>query len=195
MFAREYVIVSDCNWMNIQKNASSYIKDVLQKSYGDGYQIWGNPDRGLPTWCVVREPYDRYIAGLSYDIYYNQYSNWDNIFLNLLDTVQGSIGGTFRINGRVKHTLLQSNYFMFQPIDFFVKIEDVKEFCYINWQQESDDYNKVPTDFKKDVIKEIKSRKLEPQIRAMLANDNEIYNSILSSEKIWSWQNGSIVKG
>ena len=194
MFTREYLITQDFNWLNIQKNGSSYVKDVIQLYYENNYQVWGNPDRGLNTWCVIREPYERYIAGLSYDVYYNNYKNWDLIFDNLLETIQGPITGTFRVNGRVKHTLLQTNYFMFQPIDFFVKIDDLREFCIVNFGIESDDLNITPNEIKKEVLAEIKKRKLESKINAMLANDKDVYKAIIQSEKLWTWQNGPITQ-
>jgi len=193
MLEREWLVCPTHNYLVIQKCGNSYIRDVCHQVYGDKFHLARECNYRNLKWTVVRDPKERFISGLAYDIWKNNYSNFDGIFSNLNKLVQYPISSTFYNQGKVKHTILQSAYLIYQPIDVFVDIADLTEFTLHNFNITSETYNYVPGEFKVKVKEEIVSRGLEQRVDDILANDMYLYKQILNSDRLWCWQNGNVV--
>lgn len=192
MIDREWCVCPTHNYMVIQKCGNSYIRDIFKKIYQDDYIIAKEPNFRNIKWTVIRDPRDRFVSGLAYDIWKNNYTNYDKLFSNLESLMQNPISSTFYNSGKVKHTILQSSYLMLQYIDLFVDIKDLTEFCLLNFDETSDQTNKVPAELKTKVKEEIISRNMQQRIDDLLANDMYLYNQILNHDRLWCWQNGNV---
>jgi hypothetical protein len=193
MLEREWCVCPTHNYLVIQKCGNSYLRDIFQKIYGESYFLARECNFRNLKWTVVRDPKDRFISGLAYDLWKNNYSNFDKVFENLNKLVQYPISSTFYNQGKVKHTILQSAYLVFQPIDVFVNLPDLTEFVLHNFGITGEEYNKVPGEFKVQVKEEIVKRGIEQRVDDLLANDVYLYNQICNSDRLWCWQNGNVV--
>lgn len=193
MLEREWLVCPTHNYLVIQKCGNSYIRDICQQIYGNDHHLARECNYRNLKWTVVREPKERFISGLAYDIWKNNYNNFDSIFSNLNKLVQYPISSTFYNQGKVKHTILQSAYLIFQHIDVFVDMADLTEFSLHNFGIVTDKYNECPGEFKVQVKEEIVSRGIEQRLDDILANDVYLYKQIVNSDRLWCWQNGNVV--
>lgn len=193
MLEREWCVCPTHNYLVIQKCGNTYLRDIFEKVYKENYFLARECNYRNLKWTVVRDPKERFISGLAYDLWQNNYSNYDSLFSNLEKIVQYPISSTFYNQGKVKHTILQSAYLIYQPIDVFVDISDLTEFALHNFGMVSESYNKVPGEFKVTVKEQIVERGIEQRVDDLLANDVYIYRQIINSDRLWCWQNGNIV--
>lgn len=192
MLEREWCVCPTHNYLVIQKCGNSYLRDVFQKIYKDNFFLARECNYRNLKWTVVREPKERFISGLAYDLWKNNYHSYDKVFENLNKLVQYPVSSTFYNQGKVKHTILQSAYLVFQHIDVFVNMPDLTEFTLHNFGVVGEVYNEVPSEFKVTVKEEIVKRNIEQRIDDLLANDIYLYNQICNSDRLWCWQNGNI---
>lgn len=192
MIEREWCVCPTHNYLVIQKCGNSYVRDIFKKFYGDDFFIAKEANRNL-RWTVVRNPRERFISGLAYDIWKNNYKNYDSLFSNIDKIVQYPVSSTFYNMGRVKHTILQSAYLVLQNVDVFVEIKDLTEFCLLNFGMTSDVTNSVPDEYTLRVKTEITDRNLQQRIDDLISNDVYLYNQIMNSDRLWCWQNGNIL--
>jgi len=186
------------NYLLIQKTGFTYISNVFKSFYGnfsdDSYLVLPQESEKNICWTSIRNPYERFISGLAYDMWLTNV-NCDYLFSNLPNLINGHISTYFRKSGKIQHTLSQVSYIMFQPISFFVDMNDLTEFCFMNFgvMLGEDCQNKVPKDFKILIEKEIEKRGLTQRVQDLLSYETYFYNRIMQSDHIWRWQNGNVL--
>ena len=193
MIEREWCVCPTHNYLVIQKCGNSYIRDILQRTYDKDFFVNREPNYRNVKWTVIRNPKERFVSGLAYDLWKNNYSNYDSLFKNLEKIVQYPVSSTFYNSGKVKHTILQSAYLVLQPVDVFVDINDLTEFCLLNFGMTSEITNSVPDEFVLSVKEEITKRNIQQRVDDILASDTYLYNQIMNSDRLWCWQNGNIL--
>ena len=133
-------------------------------------------------WTVIREPFERFVSGLKYDL--KRHS------IELKDIDSSSLHSS-RINpysrqiGNVNHTASQIPYLMNTNIDWYIELKDLSTFLSMHFNSE-EHLNK---DDKKNPDK-IEINKLD--VDKYLNLDYYVYNDILNSPNLWKWQNGKI---
>lgn len=193
----EWAVLPTHNYLVIQKNGNTYVRDVLREYYKDTYcEESFVPRENLvnPCWTVIRNPHDRFMSGLAYDLWMTGV-NLDHAFSDLQNNINSKMPVFFRSTRKVSHTISQVNYILFQPMTFFVDIKDLTAFCQINFGLEStvECKNEVPKDFKKMVAGEICRRNLTQRVNDLLSYETYFYNRLINSSNIWSWQNGNVL--
>lgn len=195
----EWKILPTHNYLLIHKTGCSYVRNVFESFYENCYDDNSSeiiPKQNLKNvcWTVVRNPYQRFISGLAYDIWTTN-SNFDHLFFDLPSLVNGHVSGYFSTTRKIQHTLSQVSYLMYQPISFFVDTKDLTEFCFINFGivLNEDHQNKVPKDFKILVEQEIEKRGLTQRVQDLLSYETYVYSRIMQSDHIWRWQNGNVL--
>ena len=133
-------------------------------------------------WTVIREPYERFVSGLEYDLKRHN--------LELKDIDSSSLYSS-RINtysrriGNVNHTASQVPYLMNTNIDWYVELKDLSTFL----QMHFDNVKHLNVDSNKDKV-ELEIDKVD--VDKYLDLDYYVYNDILNSPNLWKWQNGRI---
>lgn len=191
-----------CHYLSIQKNASTRIRDylTLNFSYVEPWVLTGPLNSPLPYWTTIRDPYDRFISGLSYDLYQNQDSipnlpkfldevDIFRIFYDKLPIQYKSI-----TKGKLNHTLLQWTYLFNQKINFYLDIKDLDLFADFHFPLTSHKkMNETPLEFKEILIDYVNSNsKFKNIVNNYLAPDYYIINQIHNSGLIWGWQDGKM---
>lgn len=184
------------NYLLIHKNGSSQIKTLLKDNSKEIYTSLSIPYSN-PYWTTIRNPYDRFISGLTYDIF-QVYGNLNNIekFLNIdfLKKTCYFINNPYhRVKGFISHTLPQWTYLFNQPLNFFVDISDLDLFIPIHFKKQIKYPNTLSSTYKK-VIKDY--IELHPPLYQFVENflspDYFVYNHIKTHSLLWKWQMGKM---
>jgi len=152
---QEWHSIRASNYLGIQKNGYSTVK----KNFPDAFQVY-LPNTSLPNWTVIRNPMDRFVSGLAYDLRYTPYIDKTKIINNIENLiVTNYMNGPKKSNGFGCHTQMQSLYFLGEKIDFFVDISDLETFIKIhnNGIYKSEKENKTTKEEKEAALEIINS--------------------------------------
>ena len=133
-------------------------------------------------WTVIRDPYERFVAGLKYDLTKHSINIEDIDYTKLFNSYVKVNG---RLMGNVNHCSSQVPYLINTDINYYVDIKDLNIFLKMHFNK-TIHLNKQ----NKDINIDLKLDKSE--IMKYLNLDYEIYNHIKSSNLLWEWQNGKI---
>ena len=131
-------------------------------------------------WTVIRDPYERFLSGLNYDLKRHDIKFTD---IKLDDLFNGKVNIFSRGNGNVNHCISQFSYTFNVDINYYVHINDLEIFLKMHFGQSyflnSDTKeNNINLD-KKEIIK-------------YLNFDYYMYDNILNSSNLWKWNQGKI---
>ena len=184
------------NYLLIHKNGCTQVKSLLKNNYKELNLNQSLPNK-KPYWTVLRDPYDRFISGLTYDLLI-VYGNIDNIekFLDikfLKNSYLFKISPYYRSRGFISHTIPQWTYLFNQPLNFFVDIKDLDAFSNIHFNVVLESKNKTRKEFKGIVENHIKSNDILQQfVESLIAPDYFLYNHIYTQGLLWNWQMGKM---
>jgi hypothetical protein len=175
-----------------------YVKSYITK-YCSNLKVLPFLDNNKPYWAVIRDPYQRFISGLTYDILIlnhdkelkllDKFLNEDyleKLFLKNYDSF-------FSITGNVPHTLCQWTYLYNQPVDFFVRIEDLTSFIHLHFGNDS--FSKHPgNNLLQNKVKEYidKNNNLKQLINYYLTPDLYLYKQLYNQGKVWEHNYGQM---
>ena len=158
-------------YLLIHKNASSTIHELIKEKYN--FKIV-NQRTDKICWTIIRDPFERLISGLSYDLNINLL---DINKINLDDLLLGRVNEQSRKNGFINHCLLQSTYLFNANVNWYVDIKNINIFSEMHFQKNIK-YNSHNQN-KKQI--ELFLNKKQNEIRSLLKVDFYIYNQIKNS--------------
>lgn len=182
----------------IHRNGSSTVRTCLAEADSNSYPIKEGKDKLL--WAVLRDPYDRFVDAVAYDIKYSG----EVVSTNSLDdrigtntkiknyVVDVSIEGV-RDDGYLKHSMMQLSYLFDNNINVYVDIEDLDTFCSIHFPNTK---RLVNASIKEDIIvvKEYfdSMPELKEYILETLTLDYFMISRLKHLGKKWNWYMGRI---
>ena len=185
----QYLLIHKCACTTIREAQKDYYKDIDVLEY---------PLNDRVKWTVLRDPYDRFISGLSYDLVFNNYNDIQKTVEKLiekdklLDNVYEYINKFFRYKSRLSHIIPQSTYIVQQPIDFYVDIKDVDLFLKLNYYKtipsKENVGNKEVYRLVKEVVDNYKQRVLD-----IYSMDYYMIDRLKSNNMFWQWSNGNVI--
>ena len=194
----EVFTTSTNNYLLIHKNGCSQVKEHLYKNFLSVEHNNFFPQNKKINWTVLRDPYDRFISGLTYDILlqFGNLNNLDNIINEsvLESFIYQKINLKTRKNGNVNHTIAQWTYLFSQPINFIVELKDLNKFLDIHFKIRSNLFkNETLFEHKKIVSNFIEKNKiLKKLIKSYLASDYYYIKQAMNNNLFWKWQNGKM---
>ena len=173
----EFHETENFQYLLIHKNACSSVLKAIEHLNPKRTQVKSNTKI---KWTVIRDPYDRFIAGLKYDLKRHNVKLTD---INIDELFNSYINIYSRPDGHVNHCASQFSHIINSDINFYVDIKDLEVFLkmhfnrsfYLNKDDEKDSLNIE----KKEIMK-------------YLNFDYYMYNTILNSNNLWKWYNGKI---
>jgi len=194
-------------YLSIHKNASSYITECLLKKYDESEisfeYIAGNNPSELLAWTVVRDPLNRFINALSYDI--NKVGlqvtqNTINEVIGTTDKLCNYIFGKapirFRNSGKIRHSMLQTSYLFDNRIDIIVGIEDLDIFVKMHFPGifiDPEDMNLGNKTLQNEVQNYLNNNpKTFETLNTLLAIDYFTLENFKAADSKWHWANGTI---
>jgi len=185
----QYLLIHKCACSSVRKAQLECFKKIENLEW---------PVNNKVRWTVLRDPYDRFISGLAYDITLNNSFNINiqdfvfNLFnKNLLNNIYEYINNNKRITGRLSHIIPQCTYLFQQPIDVYVDIKDLDLFLNINYNVDSIRENvgdKTSYCLVKEVVDNYKEKILD-----IYSMDYYVLDRIKSNNMYWNWNNGKII--
>jgi len=165
----------------IPKNAGRTIHELVFGSYPDAKYTQNIIDDSKIIWTVIRDPLERFLSGLDYDLQ-RQKLNLDDI--NIEDVFNFiNFNKPDGLKGNINHASSQIPYIINTRIKYYINIDDLDVFSQIHFQK------------KIHLNKNSNRKKLnldEIEIKKYLKNDYYVYNSIMNSPLLWRWQYGKI---
>ena len=197
----EIYTTTDSNYLQIHKNGCDHIKHHLHENYSEVIENFSNPNNDKVTWTTIRDPYKRFISGITYDILrqFNSLDNLENILsienLNLIFYKRiNNITPFFNAKGNITHTSLQWTYLASHSVNAVVKIEDLNIFLDMHFKKRNNiNVTNTPSEYKNTVLNFIENNKeIKNLIMSYLAPDYYYIEQIKYNNLFWVWQNGKI---
>jgi len=169
-------------YLLIHKNGSSSVRECIKDL---NPTVTQKVNFQKVRWTVIREPYNRFVSGLKYDLKRHDLKQDDINY----DTLHNSKVNIFsREQGNVNHSASQIPYLINTHVNWYVQLKDLPAFLKmhfgkvenINVSKENDDYEKL--NLQLDM----------PEVHKYLELDYYIYWQIIHSPHLWKWQQGKI---
>tara|TARA_R110000803_G_scaffold210465_2_gene282362 strand:+ start:556 stop:1113 length:558 start_codon:yes stop_codon:yes gene_type:complete len=169
-------------YLLIHKNGSTSIRECMK----DLNPVVTNKINFLKVrWTVIREPFNRFISGLKYDLKRHglkqdevNHDTFHNSRINLFS----------REKGDVNHSASQVPYLINTQIDWYIEMKDLPSFLRMHFGK-SEQLNQNDIDYKDT---ELNLDLDEFDIRKHLDLDYYVYKQIVNSPHLWKWQQGRI---
>ena len=166
-------------YLVIPKNASCTITKIIEETMDHSWVNQKNLNK--VRWTVIRDPYERFISGLQYDLERHNINldeiNIDECFYaNITNPING-------MKGNINHSSSQVPYLINTEINYYVDIKDLDIFLKMHFGKSlniNKTINKKELNIKKETV--MKYLNLE----------YNLYNLILNSPFLWKWQQGKI---
>jgi len=178
----EFYETKDFQYLLIPKNGSMSVK----KSFEKIPHIVTRELANKVKWTVIRNPIDRLISGLAYDLNLQKLSLKDIDIKSLFYSNMHSVVKEFHY---VSHTSLQIYYLFNAKINWYINIEDLDIFLKMHFSKQNrinKGINKLKEEIKRYVYDNMET--IEPY----LTTDIKMYETIQQSEQLWQWQKGRI---
>jgi hypothetical protein len=193
----EIFSTENCNYLLIHKNACTQILYTLRQNSEHVNFSPYLPLNHKPYWTVIRDPYERFLSGLTYDIkkVYGGVEKLEELLntIDLKNLFLNKVNKTYRSSGHAVHTLPQWTYLFNQPINFFVHINNLTLFLDTHFKIKVERKNSADSEDIQFVRQYIESNKtLKANIDIYLAPDYFLYNHIVSENLIWEWNYGKM---
>jgi len=192
----EWIHHSEHSCLLIHKNGSKSVRNALFNYYGqDNLNCYTIPNQRGMYWTVIRNPIDRVISGLAFDMKVCPTATEEQIIENIEKSLYGLPSPLFRTEPILheNHTFSQSCYLINNPIDFYVDISDLTPFLTANFNHNTSymiDYDKSRENYNK--AEEVINKFGMNRLKDLLAFDIYLYEKIMSSGNLWKWQHGKV---
>tara|TARA_R110000796_G_scaffold10898_2_gene36515 strand:+ start:150 stop:731 length:582 start_codon:yes stop_codon:yes gene_type:complete len=177
-------------FVRIHKNANASVLKCIQNNFKKEEIFYLDCLEKKPRFCIIRDPYERFLSGLKWDLLINKVDIKDVDIKKLFTSNENHLRNS--LTGHINHSISQILYLMNFQISHYVDIEDLNLFLkmhfkkseYINNIKEEPEYNKYCSNVEKYLDKE--------EVLKYLHMDYHIYDSIKKSPFLWEWQHGEI---
>lgn len=164
-------------YLLIHKNGSHSIIEALKNLK---YFITNKINLSKIRWTVIRDPYERFISGLRYDL---KRQNLDIKDIEYQSLFNGRLNNFLNQKGNVNHTLSQIPYLINTHVNWYIELKDLNVFMKTHFNK-SLHLNKEENNIELNLDKK--------EIMKHLDLDYYIYNQIIASSNLWQWQQGKI---
>ena len=172
-------------FLRIYKNGNMSVQSCITENYPGKFIYNSNfPAKNKPRFAIIRDPYERFISGLIYDLKRHKVDIKDIELKKLFTTNEMHRRNT--MFGNINHSSSQIPYLMNSGITHYIEMKDLNLFLKMH-------FNKVKhinkSQVKKNKIEEYLDKK---EVMKYLHLDYYVYNSIINSPFLWEWQHGKI---
>ena len=125
----EFIETDKFQYLLIHKNGSSSVREIIEndKSTRSSVQC---PHK--VRWTVIRDPYERFISGLNYDLKRNKIQLNE---INIYELINDTVNLNTRMNTDINHCISQASYLMNANIHWYVDIKDLNVFLKMHFNE------------------------------------------------------------
>ena len=184
----ELVETKDFQYVRIHKNANKSVMNCILNIYKDNIEYTFGLTR-KPRFCIIRDPYERFLSGLRYDLLINNVDIEDINIKKLFTSNENHLRN--RLNGKINHSISQIPSLMNYQIQHYIDISDLNLFLKIHFNQ-TQHLNAFSEDNKASKYYDIEKYLDKEDIMKYLHFDYYVYNHIKTYPFLWEWQHGKI---
>ena len=173
----EFVETEKFQYLKIQKNGSSSICEIIENSMD--FKYVNNKNLNKIRWTVIRDPYERFVSGLQYDLT-RQKLNLEDININEA-FVSNYLNPMNGLKGNMNHATSQVPFLINTDINYYIDIKDLDIFLNMHFNKTLN-INKTECKLTLD----------RQEIMKHLVVDYQVYNQIQNTPYLWKWQQGKI---
>ncbi len=176
-------------YVRIHKNANLSVMKCIEEKYGQ-QNVQNTTHQSKKTrWAVIRDPYQRFLSGLRYDLWKQKVNVKDiNIKKVFTSNEHHARNILFR---NINHASSQIPYFINTQISHYVDIDDLDLFLKMHFDKNYKE-NGFPKTEENLKYYDIEKYLDKEEIMKYLHFDYYVYNNIMSSPFLWEWQHGKI---
>jgi len=181
----EIVETEKFQYVRIHKNGNSSVHKCIKNNFKPEEIQYTNHLSKKTRFCIIRDPYKRFLSGLKWDLYLNDVDVKDVDFKKLFTSNENHIRNS--MVGHINHSISQIPYLMNCQISHYVDIEDLNIFLKMHFKKsehENNYLNNNSYDIEKYIDKD--------EVMKYLHLDYYVYDSIKKSPFLWEWQHGKI---
>lgn len=169
-------------YLLIHKNGSTSIRECMKDL---NPVVTNKINFQKVRWTVIREPYNRFVSGLKYDLKKHGLKQ-DEVNH---DTLHNSRINIFsREKGNVNHSSSQVPYLINTHVNWYVEMKDLPTFLKMHFGK-SERLNVSDINYKDENLNLDLD---EQEVNKYLDLDYYVYRQILNSPNLWKWQQGKI---
>jgi len=172
-------------FVRIHKNGNQSVAKCIYDNYEkEEVQITYHLSK-KPRFCIIRDPYQRFLSGLKWDLHLNQV-NVKDINIKQLFTANEHHQRNSWI-GRIKHSTSQIPYLFNIQCSHYIDMLDLNLFLKMHFGK-SEHLTKGPDYSSEDIEKYVD----KDEVMKYLHLDYYMYDRIKQSPFLWEWQHGKI---
>tara|TARA_R100001086_G_scaffold211356_1_gene127302 strand:+ start:102 stop:683 length:582 start_codon:yes stop_codon:yes gene_type:complete len=185
----ELVETPTFQFVRIHKNGNLSIIKCIEEKYGKENIIYTSHLSKKTRWAVIRDPYERFLSGLRYDLCKQKVNikdiNIEKIFTSNENHIRNEL---FR---NINHAASQIPYLINTQISHYVNIDDLNLFLKMHFDKsyKENSFSKTEENLKYYDIEKYLDKE---EIMKYLHFDYYVYDTIMSSPFLWEWQHGVI---
>jgi len=176
-------------YVRIHKNGNASVLKCIQNNFKKEEICSTNHLSKKTRFCIIRDPYERFISGLKWDLWINNVNIKDVDIKKLFTCNENHLRNS--MIGYINHSISQIPYLMNCQISHYIDIEDLNIFLKMHFKK-SEHENKFTNLKEKVNIKNIEEYLDKDEIMKYLHMDYYIYDTIKRSPFLWEWQHGKI---
>jgi hypothetical protein len=179
----------DFQFVRIYKNGNSSVTKSIFNTYKKEEITYNTFLEKKPRFCIIRDPYERFISGLKFDLWRLKVDIKDVNIKKLFTSNELHVRN--QMTGDLKHTVSQIPYLLNSQISHYIDIEDLNIFLKMHFSESVHEY-KFTDLCKEEKFNDIEKHLDKEEIMKYLNIDYYVYNEIKRSCFLWDWQNGKI---
>tara|TARA_R100001463_G_scaffold127269_1_gene185273 strand:+ start:1080 stop:1643 length:564 start_codon:yes stop_codon:yes gene_type:complete len=171
-------------FVRIHKNGNSSVVKCIKDTFKEEEISYVHHLSKKTRFCIIRDPYERFLSGLKWDLWLNKV-NIKDVDIKTLFTANEHHQRNSWV-GHIKHSTSQIPYLFNIQCSHYVDMSNIDLFLKIHFnktahegKQKYDDINIEEYIDKKEVMK-------------YLHLDYYVYNNLKRSPFLWEWQHGKI---
>ena len=169
-------------FVRIHKNGNTSVLKCIKDTYGKEVYYTHQLSK-KPRFCIIRDPYERFLSGLKWDLNINNMNIEDINVEKLFTTNETHMRNN--LVGHIKHSVSQIPYFFNVQCSHYVDMSDLNIFLKMH-------FNKTAHETKSEDSQNIEKYLDKNDIMKYLHMDYYVYDSIKKSPFLWEWQHGKI---
>jgi len=185
----ELIETEKFQYVRIHKNGNASVFKCIQNNFKKEEIYSTNHLSKKTRFCIIRDPYERFVSGLKWDLWVNNI-NIEDVNIKKLFTSNENHFRNIMV-GHINHSVSQIPYLMNCQISHYVDIEDLNIFLKMHFKK-SEHENKFTNLKEKVNLKNIDQYLDKNEIMKYLHMDYYIYDTIKKSPFLWEWQHGKI---
>lgn len=199
----EVYSTEEFQYLLIHKNGCTSVMDSIITKYPNAvHSNKTNKTAQSVIWAVYRDPLDRFVAAVAYDLKQNGIEVTEENVLEFLGSVQTYIYGKTNFNHedlykgvqKMRHSLSQTMYLFDNNVDILVRMEDLGKFLFMHFDTPFSKVINTGVPKDKAIVREVlrANQALLQLIKAHLSADYYTLESFIGTDRVWNWANGRI---